>query len=86
MTVHPQIQYLTNSGKELTLRQDRILSVMNGLGDVILVAGQSGSGKCTLGAQFICNEATQHGQAGVYASFVESASKLKHDMLRFNWV
>jgi len=54
-------------------------------GDVILVAGQPGAGKSTLGAQFLYNGATQHNQAGIYASFVESATKLKRDMLRFNW-
>jgi len=54
-------------------------------GDVILVAGQPGSGKSTLGVQFIHNGDTQHNQAGVYATFVESASKLKRNMLRFNW-
>jgi len=54
-------------------------------GDVILVAGQAGAGKSTLGVQFIYNGATQHNQAGVYATFVETASKLKRDMTRFNW-
>lgn len=54
-------------------------------GDTILVAGQPGSGKTTLGVQFLYNGATQHSQAGICATFVESATKLKRDMLRFNW-
>lgn len=54
-------------------------------GDVILIAGQPGAGKSTLGMQFIYNGISVHNQAGVYASFVESATKLKRDMLGFGW-
>lgn len=54
-------------------------------GDVILVAGQPGAGKTTLAMQFLFNGATECGETGVYATFVESAAKLKLDMLKFNW-
>ncbi len=54
-------------------------------GDVILVAGQPGSGKTTLATQFLFSGAVEHGETGVYATLVESASKLKRDMLQFNW-
>lgn len=54
-------------------------------GDVILVAGQPGAGKSTLGVQFIYNGAVQQGQVGIYTTFTETASKLKRNMLRFNW-
>lgn len=54
-------------------------------GDVILVAGQPGAGKSTLGVQFLYNGAVKYNQNGVYATFVESGSKLKRDMLRFDW-
>lgn len=54
-------------------------------GDVIVVAGQPGAGKSTLGVQFLYNGATQYNQAGVYATFIESAGKLKRDMAKFNW-
>ena len=64
---------------------DKIIEGGFNEGDVILVAGQPGAGKSTLGAQFIYNGATQHDQAGVYATLVESTSKLKRNMLRFDW-
>jgi circadian clock protein KaiC len=54
-------------------------------GDVILIAGQPGAGKSTLGMQFIYNGVSLHNQAGIYASFVHSATKLKRDILRFGW-
>ncbi len=54
-------------------------------GDVILVAGQPGAGKTTLATQFLYNGATECGETGVYATFVESAAKIKLDMLKFNW-
>jgi circadian clock protein KaiC len=54
-------------------------------GDVILIAGQPGAGKSTLGMQFIYNGASLYNQVGIYASFVESATKLKRDMLGFGW-
>jgi circadian clock protein KaiC len=64
---------------------DKIIDGGFNEGDVILVAGQPGSGKSTLGMQFLHNGALQHDELGVYASFVESAAKLKRDMLRFGW-
>lgn len=54
-------------------------------GDVVLVAGQPGAGKSTLGVQFLYNGATQQNQPGVYVTFVESAAKLKRDMAKFGW-
>nr|MDO8097635.1 gas vesicle protein GvpD [Candidatus Njordarchaeota archaeon] len=64
---------------------DKIIEGGFNEGDVILVAGQPGAGKSTLGVQFIYNGATQHDEAGVYATYVETSSKLKRDMLKFNW-
>ncbi|MDH5376682.1 MAG: hypothetical protein OEW95_12875, partial [Candidatus Bathyarchaeota archaeon] len=37
-------------------------------GDVILVAGGSGSGKTIFSTQFIYNGATRYGEKGVYAT------------------
>jgi circadian clock protein KaiC len=64
---------------------DKIIDGGFNEGDVILVAGQPGAGKSTLGVQFLYNGAVKYNQNGVYATFVESASKLKRDMLRFDW-
>jgi len=52
-------------------------------GDVILVAGGSGSGKTILSTQFIYNGATQYGEKGVYATFEEDSKTLKRNMLEF---
>lgn len=54
-------------------------------GDVILVAGGTGSGKTILSTQFIYNGATQHGEKGVYATFEEDAETLKRNMLKFGF-
>lgn len=54
-------------------------------GDVILVAGGTGSGKTIFSTQFICNGATQYGEKGVYATFEEDAKTLKRNMLRFGF-
>jgi circadian clock protein KaiC len=64
---------------------DKIIDGGFNEGDVVLVAGQPGAGKSTLGMQFIYNGVSLHNQAGIYASFVESSAKLKRDMLRFGW-
>jgi len=54
-------------------------------GDVILVAGGSGSGKTILSTQFIYSGATQHGEKGVYATFEEDSKTLKRNMLKFGF-
>jgi circadian clock protein KaiC len=64
---------------------DKIIEGGFNEGDVILLAGQPGSGKSTLAIEFLYNGAKRHNQKGVYASFVESSSKLTRDMARFNW-
>ena len=54
-------------------------------GDVILLAGGTGSGKTIFSAQFIHNGATQYGEKGVYATFEEDAKTLKRNMLKFGF-
>jgi len=54
-------------------------------GDIILVAGGTGSGKTIFSTQFIYNGATQYGEKGVYATFEEDAKTLKRNMLRFGF-
>jgi KaiC/GvpD/RAD55 family RecA-like ATPase len=54
-------------------------------GDVILVAGSSGSGKTIFSTQFIYYGATQYGENGVYATFEEDAKTLKRNMLKFGF-
>jgi circadian clock protein KaiC len=64
---------------------DKIIDGGFNQGDVILVAGQPGAGKSTLGMQFVYNGIVQRDEPGIYASFVESATKLRRDMLKFGW-
>ncbi len=64
---------------------DKIIEGGFNQSDIILVAGQPGAGKTTLATQFLVEAAKDHGETGVYATFVESAAKLKRDMLKFNW-
>jgi KaiC/GvpD/RAD55 family RecA-like ATPase len=54
-------------------------------GDVILLAGNTGSGKTILSAQFICNGAVKYGEKGVYVTFEENAGTLKRNLLRFGY-
>ena len=54
-------------------------------GDVILVAGGTGSGKTIFSTQFIYNGATRYDEKGVYATFEEDAKTLKRNMLRFGF-
>lgn len=54
-------------------------------GDVILVAGGTGSGKTIFSTQFIYNGAIQHGENGVYATFEEDAKALRRNMLKFDF-
>lgn len=54
-------------------------------GDTTIVAGQPGTGKTTLGLQFLIYGATKCGENGVYASVIESGEKLKRNARRFGW-
>ena len=54
-------------------------------GDTIVIAGQPGTGKTTLGLQFLVHGATKCGENGVYASVIESGDKLKRNARRFGW-
>jgi circadian clock protein KaiC len=54
-------------------------------GDTTIVAGQPGTGKTTLGLQFLVYGATRCGENGVYASVIESGEKLKRNAHRFGW-
>ena len=64
---------------------DKILGGGFNRGDTILVAGQPGAGKTTLGFQFLYSGVTKYEENGVYVTFVESVNKLKRDALRLGW-
>jgi circadian clock protein KaiC len=54
-------------------------------GDTTIVAGQPGTGKTTMGLQFLVYGAAKCGENGVYASVIESGEKLKRNARRFGW-
>ncbi len=49
-------------------------------GEVILLAGTTGSGKTIFSTQFIYNGAMHYGERGVYATFEEDETSLKRNM------
>ncbi|UCG36463.1 MAG: AAA family ATPase [Candidatus Bathyarchaeota archaeon] len=51
-------------------------------GEVILLAGTTGSGKTIFSTQFIYNGVTRYGEKGVYATFEEDEASLQRNMLK----
>jgi len=49
------------------------------------VVGPPGSGKTTMGAQFLYRGATQYAENGVYASLEEPPHSVASNMMGFNW-
>jgi KaiC/GvpD/RAD55 family RecA-like ATPase len=54
-------------------------------GRITLVTGAAGSGKTTLGVQFLWAGATQQKEAGVYVTLEEEAGDLRVEMARYGW-
>jgi len=54
-------------------------------GDIILLAGTTGSGKTTFCVEFIYNGAIKYGENGVYATFEEDEKSLKRNMAKFGY-
>src|SRR2546428_3655674 len=53
--------------------------------DAVMVAGTAGSGKTTLGLQFLVNGATKYGDAGIYLTFEQMPEQLYRDAKSFGW-
>jgi len=54
-------------------------------GDSTLIMGGPGTGKTTLGLQFIFNGVTLFGDGGLYLTFEEMPDRLYRDALNFGW-
>ncbi len=54
-------------------------------GDLIAIAGKAGTGKSTLATQFLVQGALEHGEAGVYVTFIEDAATLRRNSASFGW-
>src|SRR5688572_11863295 len=64
---------------------DDILSGGIARGNVILVEGAIGTGKTTLGLEFVYRGASQFDEPGVLVLFESSPDKVKRDALLFGW-
>jgi len=54
-------------------------------GRITLITGAAGSGKTTLGVQFLWAGATAHGESGLYVTLEEEAGDLRAEMARYGW-
>ncbi|RLC68387.1 MAG: circadian clock protein KaiC, partial [Chloroflexi bacterium] len=54
-------------------------------GRTILLLGGPGSGKTTLGVQFLMKGFQEHGEKGVFLSFDETKEHLFNEMGSFGW-
>jgi circadian clock protein KaiC len=54
-------------------------------GDAILVAGAPGTGKTSLGMQFIYNGITKYQEPGLFITFEEFAERIYQDARNFGW-
>lgn len=53
--------------------------------DIILLAGNTGSGKTTFCTGFVYNGAAKHGENGVYATFEEDERSLRRNMVKIGY-
>jgi circadian clock protein KaiC len=54
-------------------------------GDAVMVAGTPGSGKTTLGLQYLVSGATKFDENGIYVTFEELPNQIYRDALNFGW-
>lgn len=52
---------------------------------IVLLSGDTGAGKTTIGLQYLFNGATKHGQPGVYISFEEPMDMLYKHAAHYGW-
>jgi len=53
--------------------------------DAVIVAGAEGTGKTTLGLQYVVNGATRYGENGIYVTFEELPDQIYRDAKSFGW-
>lgn len=64
---------------------DDILSGGIPRGNVILLEGSIGTGKTTMGVEFVYRGITEFGESGLIVAFEESPEKMTRDALSFGW-
>jgi circadian clock protein KaiC len=88
-------EHQTISDLQQRYQMERIQSGIEGLdglieggflkGEVILLAGNTGSGKTIFSVEFIHNGTVNYGEKGVYATFEEDEKTLKRNMAKFGF-
>ena len=53
--------------------------------DAVMVAGSAGTGKTTLGLEYLVNGAVQFGEAGIYVTFEQLPDQIYRDAENFGW-
>jgi circadian clock protein KaiC len=53
--------------------------------DAVMVAGSAGTGKTTLGLEYLVNGATQFGESGIYLTFEQLPDQIYRDAENFGW-
>ncbi|KAA0548769.1 hypothetical protein FZW96_06835 [Bacillus sp. BGMRC 2118] len=74
-------QYIKTGIQEL----DDILFQGIPVGSSILLEGDPGSGKTTLGLQFLIEGIQKYNHSGIYISFEEAPAQIKRNMNNYNW-
>jgi len=54
-------------------------------GDTVIVAGGAGTGKTTLGLQYLVNGATRFGENGIFVTFEQMPNQIYRDAKNFGW-
>jgi circadian clock protein KaiC len=77
------------------IRMDRVRTGIDGLdqllhggflrGDAVLVAGAPGTGKTSLGMQYIYNGATEYQEPGIFITFEEFPERIYRDAENYGW-
>jgi len=53
--------------------------------DAVMIAGSAGTGKTTLGLEYLVNGATQFGEPGIYLTFEQLPDQIYRDAENFGW-
>ncbi|MDG6939288.1 MAG: ATPase [Nitrososphaerota archaeon] len=64
---------------------DRMLGGGFMQGDAVMVAGSAGTGKTTLGLQYLYNGITKFGENGIYVTFEQLPDQIYRDAANFGW-
>lgn len=64
---------------------DKLIEKGISRGSLVLISGQTGTGKTTLALQYLANGMTELGEFGVFVSFVDDREDILRTAKRFGW-